>query len=181
MAKRVLEARFWPERHVSSHGRHSSIRRDCNCISSIAAFDTDELALLTEVAEDVSYGLRPHRLREDHGKVTERLPHSMEATISAIATTAESRDTYTAGHQRRVAKLAVAIAAKLGLSDNQIQELRLGSIIHYVGKIALPAEILNKPGSLSALEYGFIKQHVEAGYEGAKGIDFPQPISQMIR
>ena len=103
-----------------------------------------------------------------------------EATIGAIATMAESRDTYTAGHQRRVAKLATAIANKLRLPEHQVHGLHLASIIHDVGKIALPAEILNKPGTLSTLEYEFIKQHVEAEYHIVKDIEFPWPIGQMV-
>ncbi len=92
----------------------------------------------------------------------------------------EMRDPYTAGHQRRVAKLAAAIGADLGLPEDQIRGIFLAGLIHDVGKINIPAEILSKPGKLTALEMQFIKTHPQAGYDIIKGIEFPWPIAEAI-
>jgi HD-GYP domain-containing protein (c-di-GMP phosphodiesterase class II) len=91
------------------------------------------------------------------------------------------RDPYTAGHQQRVARLAVAMASALHLSDDQIEGLYLAGIVHDVGKIDIPAEILSKPGTLHKLQYLLIQAHAEAGYDILKGIDFPWPIAEMVR
>lgn len=104
----------------------------------------------------------------------------MEATVGAIASTIEIRDPYTAGHQYRVAQLSVAIARELRLSDNQVHGVYLAGIVHDVGKISIPAEILNKPGNLSPLEYQLIQTHALSGYNILKSVDFPWPIAQTI-
>jgi putative nucleotidyltransferase with HDIG domain len=90
------------------------------------------------------------------------------------------RDPYTAGHQQRVAKITRAIAEELGLPEQQIEGLYLASVVHDVGKVMVPAEILSKPGKLTELEFSLIKQHSEAGYEILKEVDFPWPIAQFV-
>ena len=105
----------------------------------------------------------------------------LEATVGAISNMVEMRDPYTAGHQQRVASLAVAIARMLGMSEHDTQGIFLAGIVHDVGKVNIPAEILNKPGKLSKLEYALIQQHAEAGYDVLKGIDFPWPVAEMVR
>jgi HD-GYP domain-containing protein (c-di-GMP phosphodiesterase class II) len=147
----------------------------------VNAFDTDELRLLQELAEDLAFGIRSQREHIAREALDQRWRASLEATIGAIASTVEMRDPYTAGHQQRVAKLAVAIANDLHLSDEQIEGLYLAGIVHDVGKIDIPAEILSKPGKLSKLQYQLIQAHAEAGYEIVKGVDFPWPIAEMVR
>jgi len=98
-----------------------------------------------------------------------------------MANTLEQRDPYTAGHQRRVADLAVAIATEMRMNDESLQSIRMGAIIHDIGKIHIPAEILNRPGKLSKAEFAIIKQHAEVGYNIIKDIDFPWPIAKMIQ
>ena len=100
--------------------------------------------------------------------------------IAAIAATVEMRDPYTAGHQRRVAHLASAIAGELQLPSEQIEGLYLASVVHDIGKIRTPAEILCKPGKLDDLEYSLIKQHAQTGHEILKSIEFPWPIAQAV-
>ena len=97
--------------------------------------------------------------------------------VEALAATAEIRDPYTAGHQRRVAQIASAIAAAIGWdSDSQRSEsLFLGCLIHDLGKLHIPSEILNKPGRLSDLEFDMIKQHPETGYRSIEGVEFEDP------
>ena len=111
---------------------------------------------------------------------TNELKSSMLAFVTAIASTVEMRDPYTAGHQRRTAHLASEIARQLELPEEQIQGLNLASVVHDIGKIRVPAEILCKPGRLNELEFGLIKQHPETGYEILKSIDFPWPIAKTV-
>jgi len=100
--------------------------------------------------------------------------------MRAIAGIVEMRDPYTAGHQQRVAQLAAAIAAEMGLPEEQAHAIHLAGIVHDLGKIQVPAEILSKPGKLSEIEFSLIKIHPQAGYDILKGIDFPWPIADMV-
>lgn len=111
----------------------------------------------------------------------ERLHHAMIGAIQAIAGIVEMRDPYTAGHEKRVALLACAIAKEMGLDEDRIEGLRLAAEIHDLGKVQIPAEILVKPTRLSELEFRMIQIHPEAGYDILKDIDFPWPIAEMVR
>jgi PAS domain S-box-containing protein/putative nucleotidyltransferase with HDIG domain len=110
----------------------------------------------------------------------ERLNQLFESTVESMALTVEIRDPYTAGHQRRVAQLAKAIAETMGLADDRVAGIRLASIIHDIGKIGVPAEILSKPGRISALEFELIKTHSQVGYEVLKSIEFAWPIAEIV-
>jgi response regulator RpfG family c-di-GMP phosphodiesterase len=151
------------------------------------AFGEDEIRLLEEMAGDLAFGIATLRTRRERDQaIAERqlyynqMRAGLEKTVDAIATTLEMRDPYTAGHQRRVAELAAAIARELGLPDEQVQAIHLAGTVHDLGKIHIPAEMLSKPGKLTELEYKFIKTHPQAGYDILKGIDFPWPIAQMV-
>jgi PAS domain S-box-containing protein/putative nucleotidyltransferase with HDIG domain len=109
-----------------------------------------------------------------------RLHEALEGTIQAMALTIEIRDPYTAGHQRRVSKLSCAIARELGMPETQIEGLRVAGDIHDIGKIYVPAEILSKPGQITAIEYGIIKTHPQVGYDILKTIKFPWPVAQIV-
>lgn len=109
-----------------------------------------------------------------------QLHDALIGTIQSIAGIVEMRDPYTAGHEKRVALLACAIAKEMGLDDYRIEGLQLAAEIHDLGKVQIPAEILVKPTRLSELEYKMIQMHPEAGYEILKDIDFPWPIAEMI-
>jgi len=100
--------------------------------------------------------------------------------LSVLGGMAEMRDPYTAGHQKRVANLAVAIGADLGLSAKELEGVRLAASVHDIGKITVPAEILCKPTKLSRHEYDLIKEHVEAGHEILKDVAFPWPIARIV-
>jgi putative two-component system response regulator len=110
----------------------------------------------------------------------ERLRLALKSTVQAIATVVEMRDPYTAGHQRRVADLARAIGAELGLSDDRLEGIQTAGMIHDIGKIRIPTEILSKPSKLTVLEFDLIKTHVQAGGDILKDIEFPWPIARMI-
>jgi len=134
-----------------------------------------ELNRLRNHLEDL-VGERTAELKESEKK----LRTSLLDSITALAATVEMRDPYTAGHQRRVAQLAVAIAKDLQLPEEQIEGIHLASVVHDVGKIRVPAEILNKPGRLTALEFSLIKEHAQNGHEILKTINFPWPIAQIV-
>ncbi|MGB7296634.1 MAG: HD domain-containing phosphohydrolase [Candidatus Aminicenantales bacterium] len=110
----------------------------------------------------------------------EKLHEALEGTIQAMALTIEIRDPYTAGHQRRVSKLSCAIAKELNMPETQIEGLRVAGDIHDIGKIYVPAEILSKPGQITAIEYGIIKTHPQVGYDILKTIKFPWPVAQIV-
>ncbi len=109
------------------------------------------------------------------------LRKAMEGTIQAIVHVVETRDPYTAGHQNRVADLAGAIATEMQLPTDTIEGIRTAGIIHDIGKIYVPAEILSKPGQLSQKEFELIKDHPQTGYDVLKDVEFPWPIAQIIR
>ncbi|MDZ7700304.1 MAG: response regulator [Deltaproteobacteria bacterium] len=111
---------------------------------------------------------------------TAGLQKALEGIIQAMARTVESRDPYTSGHQRRVADLAVAIAIEMNIPKDQIEGLRMGGMIHDVGKLSVPAEILSKPSRLTELEFSLIKAHPRIGYDIIADIEFPWPIAQMV-
>lgn len=105
---------------------------------------------------------------------------NLDGTIQAIARTVETRDAYTAGHQRRTTEIARAIAFEMGLPKQMIDGIRMAGVIHDLGKISVPAEILSKPGKISESEYSLIKQHPQAGFEILKGIDFKWPVADIV-
>jgi response regulator RpfG family c-di-GMP phosphodiesterase/PAS domain-containing protein len=151
------------------------------------AFDKEEVQLLEKLADDLTFGITTLRTRLERDRMAythqhhaEILRKSLEESIQAIANTLEMRDPYTAGHQKRVAKLAVAIAVELGLPEEQAHGIHLAASIHDLGKIQVPGEILSKPGTLSAIEFMLIKTHAQAGYDILKGIEFPWPIATMV-
>jgi PAS domain S-box-containing protein len=108
------------------------------------------------------------------------LRRNLSGTIKAIARTVETRDAYTAGHQKRTTEIARAIAFEMGLSKEVISCIRMAGVIHDLGKISVPAEILSKPGKISASEYSLIKQHPQTGYNILKGIDFNWPVADIV-
>lgn len=110
----------------------------------------------------------------------ERLNCSFRATIEAMVKTMELRDPYTAGHQKKVANISKAIAHQLGWSAERIEPLYLGAMVHDIGKMAVPSEILIKPTHLSDLEMQIVQGHAEAGYQMLKDIPFPWPIAEMV-
>jgi PAS domain S-box-containing protein len=144
------------------------------------AFEPDERRLLGELADDLAYGIHNLRNRAAQAQHEQRLRRAMSATIQALADTTELRDPYTAGHQRRVAQLAREVGRLMGLPEDQVAGLYLASMIHDIGKICVPAEILGRPGRLSPLEYAMVQQHVVAAYELLKGIEFPWPVAEIV-
>jgi HD-GYP domain-containing protein (c-di-GMP phosphodiesterase class II) len=109
-----------------------------------------------------------------------KLHKTLEGTVNSLAAAFEIRDPYTAGHQKRDALLACAIAKEIWLSDEQIEGLRVSSLIHDIGKLAVPAEILSKPTKLTEIEFSLIKTHPQVAYTILKDIEFPWPVAQIV-
>ncbi len=120
------------------------------------------------------------KAEEKQKQDAEKLLSSMNAAIEAMAMTVEMRDPYTAGHQRRVTRLAAAIAQEMGFSQEFISGIRMAGIVHDIGKIKVPAEILSKAEKLSEAEYNLVKMHPEVGYNILKTIEFPWPVATAI-
>jgi len=116
------------------------------------------------------------KLREAYG----RLNQSLKDIVKALSKLIERRDPYTAGHQERVAKLACAIAEELGLSEEQIIGIRLAGLLHDMGKISIPAEILTKPQQLNKIELDLVKTHPQVAYEILKEIEFSWPVAEIV-
>jgi len=110
-----------------------------------------------------------------------KLKQTLDGVIKSMALAIESRDPYTAGHQQRVARLCDAIGAEMGFSPENCYWLKMAGMIHDIGKISVPAEILCKPSRLSNAEFSIIKEHPETGYNILKEIEFPHPIAETIR
>ncbi len=133
--------------------------------------------IVRSISRDVTERIQAER---ETRETVRKLRKAMGGIIQAIALTVETRDPYTAGHQHRVSDLARAIAQEMGLSENQVDGLRMAGIVHDLGKIGIPAEILSKPTKLSDLEIELLKIHPQISYDILKDIDFPWPVAQIV-
>jgi putative nucleotidyltransferase with HDIG domain len=129
-----------------------------------------------DVAARIDNASRYHTIFKAH----QDLQKTMEGIITVVSAVVESRDPYTAGHQRRVAELARAIAREMGLSEWQVQGVHIIGLLHDVGKIAVPAEILSKPGKINQYEFNIIQNHSKTGFEILEKVDFPWPVAKAI-
>lgn len=120
------------------------------------------------------------RAEEEIEKHVVQLQAALMSTVQVATTLNEMRDAYTAGHQRRVAEIAVALAAEIGLEENRMEGLRVAGYLHDIGKISIPAEILAKPGRLSRIEFQLIQAHPQAGYDVLKEVVFPWSVAEMV-
>jgi HD-GYP domain-containing protein (c-di-GMP phosphodiesterase class II) len=118
-------------------------------------------------------------VREHLERVT-GLQSALLHTIEAVSLAIEERDQYSAGHQRRVAKLSSAIGRQMGWSPERIDGVYLGSVVHDIGELTVPLEILAYPGDLTAHEFDIIRRHPEIGYDILKDVPFPWPIAEMV-
>ncbi|MBC7348776.1 MAG: HD domain-containing protein [Candidatus Aminicenantes bacterium] len=193
----------WSEEEALGQPFSSIFRLKANSVRLNKTFHSQEAVLVSRAGQEIPIEQVLAELPEDRGQKTgqvlvfrditarkkaeqelqeswNRLNRALEGTIQAISTTIEMRDPYTAGHQRRVARLAEAIALETALPETRVQGLKLAAEIHDIGKIYVPAEILSKPTKLTELEYTIIKTHPQAGYEILKNIEFPWPIATIV-
>jgi len=125
--------------------------------------------------------LRERKLAEEKLlKSYESLKKTLNDAINTMIQILELRDPYTAGHQRKVADLATAIAAEMKLEETRIEQLRTAALIHDIGKMYIPTDILSKPGKLADIEFSLIKAHAQYGYDIVKGMDFPGVVAQAV-
>ncbi len=151
----------------------------------IKPFDTKRLLITVAgalIRRDLQVANRAYSEELEHmvEERTEKLRKALNGIVHAMALTVEMRDPYTAGHQYRVTKLALAIAGQDGLSEEKMEGLRMAGMIHDLGKMAVPAEILSKPGKINDNEFAIIKSHPQVGYNILKGIEFPWPVAKMV-
>jgi PAS domain S-box-containing protein len=132
---------------------------------------------LLGISEDIT----ERRQTEKELKQTlERLRKSLRGTIHAMSMMVETRDPYTSGHQRKVSSLAMAVAREMGLSEAVIDSIGMAGNIHDIGKMAIPSEILSKPGRLTDIEMTLIKVHPQTGYDILKDVELPHPIAEIV-
>lgn len=141
--------------------------------SSILIFGED-------ITKEVTFQQNLEKTNNELEISNKKLQAQFQNSINAISKLGELRDAYTAGHQVKVTDLACRIAQELNLDENSINNLRLGSMIHDIGKISIPSEILNKPGKIEPLEMMILRTHAEMGYKIIKEIDFPPEVSLMV-
>ena len=153
----------------------------------VTRFGEEELAPLAILAENLAYAftsldslVRYEESEAGRLAAMSRVKEVLIETIGALAGVVEIRDPYTAGHQRRVAALATAIARRKGWSEDRIEGLRLGALIHDIGKISVPAELLVKPGRLTEEEFALIRTHAERGGTMIRDLPFDWPIHEMV-
>ncbi len=131
------------------------------------------LTVFTDVTEH-------KQVEEELQQSLERLRRTFDETVQALASAIRTRNPYMAGHQQRVTQLACAIAQEMGLPEEQIEGIRVAGLIHDVGKISVPLEILSNPNGISDLEYGIIKAHPQIGYDILKAVEFPWPVAEIV-
>ena len=136
-----------------------------------------KLSQVLHVSRDIT---ERKRMEEERKQSLEKLRQALGGTVQALARTVEIRDPYTANHQRHVADLARAIAEEMGLSSEQIEGIRMAGLVHDIGKVAVPAEILSKPGRITEAEFSMIKVHSRVGYDILKDIEFPWRIAEVV-
>jgi putative two-component system response regulator len=148
-------------------------------------FDDQELVAQIHAMARLKWANRMERMEKEQlaAMVAERtaeLEQLLDGVIRIVAQTIDSRDPYTAGHQRRVAQLAAQMATEMGLSAEWARDIQRAGMVHDVGKVSVPAEILNKPGRLSTLEFALVKAHPRTGYEILEGVKFKMPIAEAV-
>jgi len=165
-------------RSASFEGR--AVRKDGSIIEiGVQAVVTKYDGQLSTVgaAQDIT---ERKRTQEQIASYVRRLERSMHGTLEAVSKMTDLRDPYTAGHQRRVSALAAAIGAELGLTEDHCQALEMIGLVHDIGKIATPAEILSKPARLSDIEMDIVRGHAQAGFDILNGVDFERPLGETI-
>jgi PAS domain S-box-containing protein/putative nucleotidyltransferase with HDIG domain len=158
---------------IRSDGTEISIEVNASVLKDIFGNPTGLLFAMQDIT-------RRKQAEEKNIQGTEKLVRVMDEIIEAMARMVEIRDPYTAGHQRRVSEIAAAIAQEMGLPQDKVEATRVAGMVHDIGKIYVPAEILSKPAHLNEMEYRMIKQHPRLSYEILGSIEFPWPVADIV-
>jgi PAS domain S-box-containing protein/putative nucleotidyltransferase with HDIG domain len=158
----------------SEHRRKDGSVMPVEIFARVVAVEGRELIL--SMARDIT---ERHKAEEALKESLARVTEIQDGTIQALVTATETRDPYTAGHQRRVTQLACAVARELGLSAERVAGLRVTGLLHDIGKISVPAEILSRPGKISQTEMMIVRAHAESSYDILKKIAFPWPVAEI--
>jgi HD-GYP domain-containing protein (c-di-GMP phosphodiesterase class II) len=141
----------------------------------------ERTAALTILNDQLKQEIAERKLAEEKLQQSyAKLQKNLDETVHAMSLTAEKRDPYTAGHQKRTTELALALSREMGLSEHQIKGIQMAGLIHDVGKISIPAEILSKPCELNEVEIQLVQKHPQAAFEILKKIDFPWPVDLIV-
>jgi len=170
------------EKGYYSDFRVSFIKKDnseitCEAISRPLKMDDGTLIGYQVVLREITSMIRANAQIDKHYS---SLQKAMDGIVRVLASTVEARDPYTAGHQKRVADLASGIAVKMGLSPELVNGIKMAGLIHDLGKVKVPSEILCKPGRITKDEFNLIKLHPEVGFDIIKNIEFPWPLAAII-
>ena len=144
------------------------------------SFEKDEIDVLLEVAKNISTDTRGMKLEVELKNTLKQLQRALYETIDAITLMSEIKDPYTSGHQKKVALLASAISEELGLPKDIIDGIYVSGLLHDVGKISVPNDILAKPGQLNEGEFIIVKNHPIVSYDILKSIEFPWPVADIV-
>lgn len=175
---------YCPRGTAESKGVYCEAEKEEPNVGRILRFSSspikDELGKVTRMVEVISDVTNRRREEKESARLSRALAASFQGITESLSDLAESRDPYTAGHSKHVAKLAVMAGKEMGLSEDDLQGLRISAILHDIGKAIIPAAILNKPGSLSEHEWGLIKAHPTTAYETLRHIPFPWPVADVV-
>jgi PAS domain S-box-containing protein/putative nucleotidyltransferase with HDIG domain len=158
---------------IRQDGTEISIEINASVLKDIFGNPTGMLFAMQDIT-------RRKRAEEKSRLGTEKLIRIVDEIIEAMARMVEIRDPYTAGHQRRVSELATVIAKEMDLPKEKIEAVRVAGMVHDIGKIYVPAEILSKPSRLNDMEYRMIKQHSRLGFDILSSIEFPWPVADIV-
>ena len=164
------------QKFFSQHRRRDGSLRDVEAFNNAIKIGGKDLvyAIIQDITEQ--------KVAEQKIKsYVKQLETAMQSTLQAVANVVEAHDPYTAGHERRVGQIAADIAREMGWSEEKCNTLQLIGLVHDIGKMSVPAEILSKPGRLSTIEFELVKSHAENGYQILQNVDFPLPIAEIIR
>lgn len=145
------------------------------------AFRQEAVAIFERLGSLTARGIWALEQKRQLDAERERLAEALAGAVFGMVAAMEARDPYTASHENRVADIALAIGGEMGFSESRLHGLKLAAMVHDVGKIGIPSEILNKPGRLSPAEYALVKEHPEIGYTILKDIPFTWPVASMVR
>lgn len=175
---------YCPHLKAQLQGVHHEVEKDEAFLGRTLHFSSspikDDYGVITHSVEIISDVTQRRQQELESIQLSKALANSFQGITESLSDLAETRDPYTAGHSRHVAELSVMAGKEIGLDDESLQGLRTCAVLHDIGKVIIPAAILNKPGRLSEHEWGMIRQHPTTAFETLKHIPFPWPVAEVV-